>query len=113
MVDRDGLENRYPGNGIGGSNPSPSARKIVNFYVKLGIWVAAIAVVFGFLWHKGQLLRLSNYIQETREELKKCTWPSWEELKGSTLVVMISILILGLFTVVVDFAILKFVNWII
>ena len=85
----------------------------MNFYVKLGIWVAAIAVVFGILWHKGQLLRLSIYVRETREELKKCTWPSWDELKGSTLVVMISILILGLFTVVVDFAILKFVNWII
>ena len=85
----------------------------MNFYVKLGIWVAAILVVFAFLWRKGYLLRLSNYVQETREELKKCTWPSWDELKGSTVVVMISILILGLFTVAIDFAILKFVNWII
>ena len=70
-------------------------------------------MVFAFLWRKGYLLRLSNYVQETREELKKCTWPSRDELKGSTVVVMISILILGLFTVVIDFAILKFVNWII
>ena len=85
----------------------------MNFYVKLGIWVAAILVVFAILWRKGYLLRLSNYVQETREELKKCTWPSWDELKGSTVVVMISILILGLFTVAIDFAILKFVNWII
>ena len=72
-----------------------------------------IAVVFGILWRKGYLLRLSTYVRETREELKKCTWPSWDELKGSTVVVMISILILGLFTVVIDFAILRFVNWII
>ena len=85
----------------------------MNFYVKLGILVAGILVVFAFLWRKGYLLRLSSYVQETREELKKCTWPSWDELKGSTVVVMISILILGLFTVVIDFAILKLVNWII
>ena len=41
-------------------------------------------------------------MQETREELRKCTWPTWDELKGSTVVVMISILLLGVFTVVVD-----------
>jgi hypothetical protein len=34
-----------------------------------------------------------------REELKKCTWPTWEELKGSTVLIMISIALLGGFTV--------------
>ena len=41
-------------------------------------------------------------MQETREELKKCSWPTWEELKGSTVVIMISIALLGAFTEVVD-----------
>ena len=58
--------------------------------------------IFALLWWSGNLARLTTYIQETREELKKCTWPSWDELKGSTVVVGISILILGLFTVAVD-----------
>jgi len=49
-------------------------------------------------------MRLSNYVQETKEELKKCTWPSTDELKGSTVVVMITILLLGFFTFVVDLA---------
>jgi preprotein translocase subunit SecE len=83
-----------------------------NFYVKLGIWIAVIAAVFAYLWSKGHLLRLSTYVQETREELKKCTWPSWDELKGSTLVVMISTLLLGIFIVAVDYAILMFVRFI-
>lgn len=74
----------------------------MNDYVKLGIWVAVIGGVFVFLWRKGHLRRLANYVQETREELRKCTWPSFEELKGSTVVVTISTLLLGLFTVVVD-----------
>jgi preprotein translocase subunit SecE len=103
VVYRGGLENRFGLTPNGGSNPSPSARKTVNEYVKLGIWVLVIGAIFGYLWHKGELLRLTRYVQETREELKKCTWPTWEELKGSTLVVMISILLLGVFTVLVDY----------
>ena len=64
--------------------------------------MAVIAIAFGLLWRKGHLVRLRNYVLETREELRKCTWPSWDELKGSTLVVTISIIILGGYTVVVD-----------
>jgi len=66
------------------------------------IWVAVVGVVFGVLWWQGQLKRFSVYWQQTMEELKKCTWPTWVELKGSTLVVSISILLLGLLTFVVD-----------
>jgi preprotein translocase subunit SecE len=74
----------------------------VNWYLKLGIWVGVIGSVFAFLWRKGYLLRITTYIAETREELRKCTWPSLEELKGSTVVVMITLALLGAFTVGVD-----------
>jgi preprotein translocase subunit SecE len=67
------------------------------------IGITVVAVVFVVLWRQGAFLRISNYVQETREELKKCTWPSWEELKGSTGVVLVSIILLGGFTVAVDF----------
>ncbi len=69
----------------------------------IGIFVAA--VIFIILWRKGAFLRISNYFRETQDELKKCSWPSWEELKGSTAVVFVAIAILGTFTMVVDFAI--------
>ncbi len=71
-------------------------------YYSLIIWVLVIGAGFAYAWRKGLLLRLSNYIQGTQEELRKCTWPSKEELKGSTAVVMVSILLLGVFTVGVD-----------
>ena len=83
----------------------------MNYYIRLAVVAAAVAVVFGILWRKGQLLRLRNYILETREELRKCTWPSWAELKGSTVVVMVSIFILGLFTVGIDIVLAVFVRW--
>jgi preprotein translocase subunit SecE len=41
-------------------------------------------------------------VRETQEELKKCTWPTWDELTGSTAVVMVSVALLGAFTVGVD-----------
>ena len=64
--------------------------------------MALVVVAFAYLWRAGQLLRFSNYVQETREELRKCTWPTWPELKGSTIVVIMSIFLLGMFTIVVD-----------
>jgi len=74
----------------------------VNKLTTILIWVAVLGAVFGVLWWQGQLKRLAAYVAETREELKKCTWPSWDELKGSTVVVSASILLLGIFTVLVD-----------
>jgi len=74
----------------------------VNEYLKLGIAVVVVGAVFGFLWKRGYLARLANYFRETREELRKCTWPSRDELKGSTVVVVISVALLGAFTVAVD-----------
>ena len=83
----------------------------MNEYTKIAIWMGAIAVVFGALWATGNLGRLRNYVLETREELRKCTWPSTDELKGSTVVVAISILLLGVFTMGIDFVLVHVVRW--
>jgi len=84
----------------------------MNEYVRLGILVAIIGAVFIYVWRKGHLLRLSTYTQETKEELKKCTWPTWDELKGATVVVMISIAILGFFTMFIDYVLVMLVSWV-
>jgi preprotein translocase subunit SecE len=71
-------------------------------YVWIIAWVVIVGGAFAWLWRAGHLMRFAAYIRQTREELRKCTWPSWEELKGSTVVVTISIVILGVFTVAID-----------
>jgi preprotein translocase subunit SecE len=76
------------------------------------VWVVVIGGTFAWLWRAGHLMRFTTYIQQTREELRKCTWPSWDELKGSTVVVAISIVLLGGFTVFVDFVFMMLVRWI-
>ena len=120
MVYCGGLENRCGLIPTGGSNPSLSAsfveagrwrkirlwpenwKKFVNSWIHIVIWVAVIGAIFAFLWWQGQIKKLALYIQETREELAKCSWPSREELKGSTALIIISIILLGTFTVAVD-----------
>jgi preprotein translocase subunit SecE len=77
----------------------------VNDLVKIFIWVAVAGVIFAVLWRKGYLDRFANYVRSTREELKRCTWPTLAELQGSTVVIFVSILLLGGFTVGVDFVI--------
>ena len=66
------------------------------------IWAAVIGALFGYLWWQGQVQRLAVYVAETREELRKCAWPSWEELKGSTALIIIMVGLLGGFVVFVD-----------
>jgi len=77
----------------------------------IGIVVAMTA--FTILWRQGAFLRLSNYWGETMEELKKCTWPTWDELTGSTAVVIISVAILGGFTVCVDYVVTMLIRLIV
>ena len=43
-----------------------------------------------------------TFFDEVRQELKKCAWPTWGELKESTLVVVVSVIILTVFVVISD-----------
>ena len=71
-----------------------------------------MGVAFAIAWRQGYLLKLSNYVDETKQELRKCTWPTWDELKASTVLVAIAIGALGLFTFVADQVFFRVVTWI-
>jgi len=43
-----------------------------------------------------------RYIRDVVAELKKVTWPTWEELKGSTMVVIFFSIIMGLYIALLD-----------
>jgi preprotein translocase subunit SecE len=73
-------------------------KEYTNFAIAAGVVVA----VFAVLWFTGNLVKLRNYVLETREELRKCTWPTVDELRGHTIVVIISVLLLGFFTIAID-----------
>ncbi len=49
--------------------------------------------------------KVSNYIQESYKELtEKVTWPNWEQLQQSTMVVLVSTLLITGIVWVMDFA---------
>ena len=77
------------------------------------IWFVVALVAFIVLWRMGYFVRLSNYWRETMEELHKCTWPTWEELMGSTTVVIVSVGILGGFTIGVDYLVTLLIRMIV
>ncbi len=65
-------------------------------------WAVLIVVVFVLLWTTGKIDAIKKHLHETREQLRKATWPTREELKQHIVVVMISSLLLAIFTVIAD-----------
>jgi preprotein translocase subunit SecE len=82
-------------------------------YGPILVAIVAAMVVFTYFWRKGAFVRLSTYWDETMDELKKCTWPTWDELRGSTIVVIVAVGLLGGFTMLVDFVVANIVRFIV
>lgn len=54
--------------------------------------------------------KIQQYVSESIQELKQVTWPTWEELKGSTLVVMLFSFIMGCYIAGLDVGLSLIVN---
>lgn len=50
------------------------------------------------------------FFGEMVDELKKASWPTWTELRDSTVVVLIACALLGMFTSVADFSLYQVVD---
>ena len=51
--------------------------------------------------------KITEFIREVQSELKKVTYPSWPETLGSTAVVIIFVLIVGVFLTLVDLLLVR------
>jgi preprotein translocase subunit SecE len=51
--------------------------------------------------------KIQNFLNDVRFEMSKVSWPTWEELKSSTYVVLSLSFILILFLFMVDFILAK------
>ncbi len=54
--------------------------------------------------------KFQNYIKDVIQELKKVTWPTQDELKGSTMVVIVFAILMGCFVAGVDFCLSMLVS---
>jgi preprotein translocase subunit SecE len=91
-----------PGRPVRASGRANERFIVNNSWIHIAVWTVVLGTIFGYLWWQGQIQRLKAYVDETREELKKCSWPSWIELRGSTILIIVTVGLLGLFVVVVD-----------
>ena len=48
------------------------------------------------------IARLTQYVKETGQEMHRVSWPTWAELKESTVVVLITVLVVTFFIFIVD-----------
>jgi preprotein translocase subunit SecE len=51
-----------------------------------------------------------TYVRESKEELKKVTWPSREEVTSFTIVVVVTLLIISFFLWFVDSGLMYFIQ---
>jgi len=51
-----------------------------------------------------------QFVKESRDELKKVTWPERDEVSALTMVVVITVIITALFLWLVDAALMKIVS---
>ena len=56
--------------------------------------------------------KIQEFITDVRFEMSKVSWPSWDELKASTYIVLTLSLILIVFLFFVDFLLSKILNFI-
>ena len=71
----------------------------------------AIVVVVGlyFLVKYRDILRI--FFDEVSTELKKSAWPTWQELRESTLIVSSAILALSICVAIYDFIFLRIISF--
>ena len=56
--------------------------------------------------------RLKTFFTEVRAELKRTSWPSWLEVRGTTTVVIVTVFVFALFLWVVDTILFKAVSYV-
>jgi preprotein translocase subunit SecE len=56
--------------------------------------------------------KFQNYIRDVISELRKVTWPTRDELKGSTITVVIFSIIASAYVFVVDFSLGRLVQFV-
>jgi len=57
------------------------------------------------------IFKVRDFLNEVTTELKKSSWPTRKELTDSTLVVIVTVLVLGMFVAAADLIFLKIIGF--
>ena len=53
---------------------------------------------------------LKNYYEELQTEMRRVTWPSWKQVRATTIVVIIAVFAFAAYFAVIDEIFLSFIN---
>ena len=56
--------------------------------------------------------RIGSFLSDVRNEMRKVTFPSRKEVQATTMVVIITVIIFGIYFFVIDFGINSGVSWV-
>ena len=54
--------------------------------------------------------KMRVFLDEVKAEMKKVTWPTFVQTKGSTMVVIVAVIMVGIYFGIVDFFLSRLVN---
>ena len=54
--------------------------------------------------------RLSQFVRDTRSEMKRVSWPSAKEVKNTTLITLVAVIFFAAYLFLVDQALARFIN---
>ncbi len=60
----------------------------------------------------GRIERARLFLSEVRNELKRVTWPSQKEVYATTVVVILTSVVIGVYLFVVDYGLNSLVTWV-
>ena len=58
----------------------------------------------------GSMGKAKAFLKDVRVELTKVTWPTWQELKGQTVVVIVAVMLIAAFIGAVDLVLSNLIN---
>lgn len=69
--------------------------------------VAALVIVGALVVWREPVMTFTQrsmiFVQDVRAEVRKVTWPTWEDLRKSTVVIIIIVIIIGIIIGLMDF----------
>jgi preprotein translocase subunit SecE len=78
----------------------------VDLPLVIGAGVALVVAGAFVIWREPVLAftqRSAIFVQDVRAEVRKVAWPSWEDLRKSTVVIIIIVIIIGIIIGLMDF----------
>ena len=64
-------------------------------------------------WLKQQWTRMTTFLQDVRGELQKTSWPSRKEVRNTTIVVIVFVMICAVYLYAVDYALQSAMEWLV